>query len=131
MNAINAALRSHLLRLAALSILSVIIGLAIFFAGSGTAQKAFGTMTAGWAVVNLVIVGFSLRNKQLPDLRAFREFLMLNVGLNFGYIGVGLALCLPSGASAVLMGNGAAVAVQGLILQVLDLYLLRQLPTTH
>jgi hypothetical protein len=119
-------LRPHVRRLAAWSAASLAAGAA----GSLKADpfwSSFWLWTAGWATVNLLVCAVSARGKPPSDLRKLREFLVLNEGLNLGYIGVGAALGLASPVAGV-QGAGWAVFVQGLALLVLDTWLLVRLP---
>jgi hypothetical protein len=121
-------LRDHLKRLAIWSGISVLVGIKLIglFANAEVVRSA-GVMTAGWAVVNLIIVGASWNGKPPASRAQFREFIWLNQGLNAGYVGVGLALAL-AGSSAAVVGSGWAVVPQGLALLVLDGILLRRVP---
>ncbi|MCW5938874.1 MAG: hypothetical protein KF884_04980 [Fimbriimonadaceae bacterium] len=89
---------------------------------------SFLAWMCGWCLVNLAICGLSWYGKPPGDLRKLREFLMLNEGLNVGYLGVGLALGLSSNAP-VVQGAGWAIAIQGVALLVLDTWLLMKLPS--
>lgn len=114
----TAELQMHCLRLLVLAAVGVITGLAV--ARRPDPVGSFGWMTAGWSLVNAVIAlpGFL---KPTLDPRTFDDFLAFNLGLNFAYIGVGLVLWRMGTARA--RGAGLAVAIQGLILLVLDGYL--------
>lgn len=121
-------LRGHLLRLAIWSGASLLLGviLAGLF-GSMELLRSAGVMTAGWAVVNLMIVAGGWNGKPPASQAQFREFIWLNQGLNLGYVGVGLSLALAANSAAVT-GSGWAVVPQGLALLVLDGILLRRVP---
>lgn len=119
-------LRRHLARLAICSGASLGFGVEALLNMRGEWNHGFGTLTTGWAVVNLVIVAISRFGKPPEDLRKFREFLMLNMGLNLGYIGVGVAMAVWG--TPWVWGAGVAVALQGAILLVLDGWLLRRVP---
>lgn len=97
---------------------------------SGPFAKGFATMTAGWAVVNLVIGLASSRSSRPQELRKLREFVMLNLGLNVAYVGVGATLALAT-TDPGARGTGAAVVVQGVALFVFDFVLLRRLPVSE
>lgn len=122
MDALRAALDGHLLRLTVWSVLSLVVGLALV-----RRDRGFGIMTVGWALVNLAIVVGSRLGSGPGPLGPFREFLAFNLGLNFGYIGVGVALAVVGRGLA--RGAGVAVAVQGAALLVLDGVLWRMLPS--
>lgn len=124
--------RAHLTRLAVWSAVCVLAcGTALFSAwsmgGPSGLWTSFLTWMCGWCLVNLAICGLSWFGKPPGDLRKLREFLMLNEGLNVGYLGVGVALGLASREPSV-QGAGWAVAVQGLALIVLDAWYLARLP---
>lgn len=75
-------------------------------------------MSGLWCVVNTLIVSYAI---VVPpeSLDAFRRILLINAGLDVGYIAVGgvlLAIKRP-----MLRGFGLAICVQGLFLLVFDL----------
>jgi hypothetical protein len=113
--------QNHLVRLAICSAISLVVAGVAF-----RSHRSFAIMTAGWAVINLIICLSTFRNTP-PPMPQLREFMMLNMGLNAAYIGVGLALLIPKVSTQVMKENGSAVAIQGIILMVLDGYLLTQL----
>lgn len=108
---IETALRAHLVRLLVAGGLSVVVGLAL-------RRTPFGVMTAAWGAVNLLIALASLRGG--PPGAGFRPFLAFNLGLNLGYVGVGIAMAVLAGDRLNVRGFGQAIVVQGLILLLLD-----------
>lgn len=119
-------LRKHLMRLAVWSAAWIPLGLLLAAWRPGGLDAAFGLMSVGWAVVNLAIVAGGMRDRKPVDLRRLREFLALNLGLNLGYLGVGLTMYLLG--QTPVEASGAAVFVQGLALLALDGWLFRALP---
>jgi len=119
-------LRAHLVRLAIWSGLSLIGGLLLLTRRPPELLRGLAILTIGWAVVNLAIAFFSWRGSPPTEMRALREFLMLNLGLNVGYIGVGVTMAILG--SPFVRGAGIAVAIQGFALLVLDGYLMAKLP---
>lgn len=117
-------LRAHLLRLGVWSVLSLVAGIVLL---ARDRAGGFGVMTLGWAVVNLAIVGFSLRSATPPDPEPFRRFLAFNLGLNLVWIAIGLAMWRNRG-NAWVSSAGIAMAVQGTVLQVLDAILYARTP---
>lgn len=105
------ALHDHLIRLLVWGALSVLAGLILH-------RRPFGLMTAGWGGVNLVIALASLRGG--PPGPGLRPFLAFNLGLDLGYVGVGLAMILLAGERTRIKEFGAAVALQGVVLLLLD-----------
>lgn len=139
--ALNRALldgqRAHLNRVAVWGALNLVAGAALFGASRGdehVTRRAFGLQSAGWGAVNLGIVGWALlagppeSATGLADALAAEDrwshILLVNLGLNVGYMAVGGALIaaadrgLRSGPS--VKGHGAAVVLQGAGLMVLD-----------
>jgi hypothetical protein len=139
--ALNRALldgqRAHLNRVAVWGALNLLAGAALFGASRGdehVTRRAFGLQSAGWGAVNLGIVGWALLAGppepvvSLSDALAAEDrwshILLVNLGLNVGYMAVGGALIaaadrgLRSGPS--VKGHAAAVVVQGAGLMVLD-----------
>jgi hypothetical protein len=149
--------RAHLLRLlvwAAGSVLAGSLLLALVAlrraAGPTALLRHFAIQTAAWGAVDLAIVAWAWRGLALRDFagaRALDRFLWLNLGLDVGYVAVGvtLLLCgrwLARRAGATMAGDdraaadapglgavgaGLGVAVQGAALFLLDLVLVRQL----
>lgn len=124
---IVSSLHDHLLRLGLWALFSLLLAMAL--SRRHGVSREFALMTAGWAIINLAIVGFSWNGKP-PELAPFREFLMLNLGLNVGYIGVGLTMALAGKPRARLIGFGWAIALQGIALLAFDGLLLVFLPNS-
>ena len=122
MESLAKELKKHLARLALISVASVGMGFEALLGLSGEWNQGFGTLTVGWAMVNLLICLAGALGKPPADLQKFREFLLLNLGLNVGYVGVGVTMALLG--NPWVEGAGIAVAIQGFILLVLDAWLL-------
>ena len=114
------ALRSHLVRLAVWAGVSIFVGLAL-------CKRPFGTMTLAWGAINLAIALASLRGG--PPGPGLLPFLAFNLGLNFAYVGVGVSMFLLAGERVMVREFGAAIAVQGLALLILDGVLYFQIRT--
>lgn len=127
---LESMLRDHLVRLAALSVLSLAVGAALAVRSGGEAKHGFGTMTAGWALVNLIIVAASWTPRAPVELGPMREFLTFNLGLNIAYIATGATVANLS-PKPFSRGMGFAVVIQGLILLALDGVLYARLPGFH
>lgn len=128
--------RAHLMRVAGWGGLNVAGGLALAWASSRSAQQArwsFGMMSAGWGVVNIGIGAVALATTSPPAAttdavlgaeRTFHDLLLLNLGLNVGYMGVGTAMLVAGtrdvAAADAWRGYGSALILQGLGLLVLD-----------
>lgn len=122
---IRELLTAHMDRLIISAAVSIIMG-AVFAFRPDEAQRSFGWMTIGWAMVNLAIAIFGRLDRSEPNLAPTREFLAFNLGLNIAYIGVAVTL-LALGKPPV-RGAGLAVAIQGALLLALDGYLFWRLP---
>ncbi len=128
-----AAERAHLLRLLAWGASSAVSGLALLawirWRGSRAASLLFhfALQTALWGTIDLLIASASFRGLELRDLDSatgLDRFLWLNIGLDAGYVMVGLTLIIVAwrlGRRQALMGAGLGVAVQGAALALLDL----------
>lgn len=125
MEAIHQELRAHIARLALCSVASLGFGVEAIANIRGEWSQGFGQMTLGWAVVNLLICLMSRLGKGPNDLAKFREFLFLNLGLNAAYIGVGTTMAMLGGEAVA--GSGIAVVIQGALLLVLDVWLLKKI----
>ena len=132
---LRGAQQGHLWRVATWGGISALGGwsLVAFSGRDDTLRRSFGLQTGLWGVINLGIAAAGLLNASAPgaDLAAvieaernYHDLLLLNTGLNVGYIGVGVALWWAGrkGASMPSMwkGHGSALVIQGLGLLVLD-----------
>jgi hypothetical protein len=137
--------RAHLLRVALWGGASLLVGSVLLallaLRRARTAVEAplpwhFAIQTAAWGAVDLVIVLLGARGLALRDHAAatrLDRILWLNLGLDAGYVGVGVTLALTGWLLARrlgLVGAGLGVAVQGTALFVLDLIVVRQLAGT-
>ena len=113
------ALHAHLDRLLVWGALSVVAGLAL-------RRRPFGIMTGAWGAVNVVIVLATWRN--VPHEPDFHAFLAFNLGLDLGYVGVGLAMALLAGDRTRIKEFGGAIVIQGAMLFLLDAFLFLQNP---
>jgi hypothetical protein len=129
-----AAERAHLLRLVVWGGACLVLGgtLLVFLKARGQRSpllQQFAFQTAGWGAIDLVLAANGLRTLHLRDLGGatrLDRFLWLNVGLDIGYVLVGLTLLIAGwrlGRRAGLIGAGAGVIVQGTALVLLDIAL--------
>lgn len=127
--------RAHLLRLFAWSALSILVGTAAWLLSGARSPliRHFAIQTGAWGIVDAALAGVAWPRLELRDYAgalALDRFLWLNIGLDAGYVGVGLTLALCGwrmGQRLGLVGAGIGVIVQGLALMVLDLILAAQL----
>jgi hypothetical protein len=130
--------RAHLLRLALWgggSVLagSLLLALLAVRGGPSPLVRHFAIQTAAWGAVDLAIVAWAWGRLALRDhaaAAALERFLWLNLGLDVGYVAVGVTLALAAwtlGRRLGGVGAGLGVATQGLALFVLDLIFVRQL----
>jgi hypothetical protein len=134
--ALQEAKRDHLWRVAAWGSLNAVGGLALVLASSRSAQSArwhFGAMSAGWGAVNVGIAAAGLASLGSPPAdaaallsseRQFHDILLVNLGLNVAYAGVG-ATMWAAGRRGVdragrWRGFGTSLVLQGVGLLVLD-----------
>jgi hypothetical protein len=133
-----AAERAHLVRLLAWGGGSVLAGTALLaWLHAGRRRSAllqhFGVQTAAWGVVELVlgvIALASLAPRDLAGATRLDRLLWLNVGLDAGYLLVGLTLLATGWACSrrlALVGAGLAIVVQGIALALLDMLLASQI----
>lgn len=102
----------------------------VFLAGKPKGVRhGFALLSAGWCLVNLIIVAASKLFGGPTPLPQLREFLAFNVGLGFAYVGVGVTMAAMSQGRPFARGAGLAVTLQGTVLLVLDAWLLFQLPS--
>lgn len=88
--------------------------------------RHFGIQSGAWGVVDLLIVAAAWKGIAARDLAgaiALDRFLWLNIGLDVGYVMLGITL-MAFGFSAPrrpgLIGAGLAIVAQGAALAILD-----------
>lgn len=124
----------HLLKLGVWAALSILVGSALVAMirlrrTDSPLLQHFGIQCVAWGVIDLAIVWWAGRGIEIRDLAgavALDRFVWLNIGLDIGYVMVGLTLALCGwrfGRQLGLVGAGLGVIVQGLALTVLDLQL--------
>jgi hypothetical protein len=88
------------------------------------ATRGFGRQTAAWGAVDgaIALVGARRRAAKGPtDPARLRRVLLVNAGLDVGYLAAGLALVTaPAARARGLRGDGLAVLLQGGFLLALD-----------
>lgn len=133
-----AAERAHLLRLVLWGGVSFVLGstLLVFLKVRGQRSPLldqFAVQTAAWGAIDLALAGNGLRTLTLRDLASatrLDRLLWLNIGLDAGYVLVGLTLLIAGwriGRRPGLIGAGVGVIVQGTSLALLDLGLASQI----
>ena len=139
--ALQTAQRAHLWRVAAWGMANVALGVSLLAVGDRRehpARHGFGVQSAAWGAVNIGIAtvalstGFGDPTSSLAAAiraeNAYADVLLLNLGLNVGYAGVGAALVavghragIPSAQTrGALRGHGWALVLQGAGLFALD-----------
>lgn len=129
--------RAHLRRVGIWGGANLAAGTALALAAAEDDERvrAFGVQSAGWGAVNGAIALFGLLRSSDPvpssaaDAQGSEDrlahILLVNLGLNVGYMGVGTTMMLLAGDEAPqadrVRGHGGAVVLQGLGLLVLDL----------
>ena len=134
--------RAHLARLFAWALASMLWGSLILAfivvrraAGELPLLRHFAIQLLAWGVINLAIALWAQRGLKLRDYagaRSLDRILWLNLGLDVGYIGVGVAIAVAGwvlGRRLGAVGAGIGVVVQGAALFLLDLVIVRQLLT--
>lgn len=127
--------RGHLLRLGTWALLSIVLGaLLLVIVKRQQAGTPFLTHFAlqllGWGLVDAAVVGWAWKNLAFRDYASamqLQKFLWLNVGLDAGYVGIGITIALAGwllNKRYGALGAGVGVVVQGFALFVLDLRLL-------
>lgn len=133
-----AAERAHLFRLAIWGGASLLVGSTLLSLLRSRSLRSslldhFGIQTAAWGALTLALCFAGLRRLELRDLAGatrLDRFLWLNIGLDTGYVMVGMTL-LVLGWRVMrrpgLVGAGLAVILQGSALALLDLVLAGQI----
>ena len=133
-DALLASERAHLLRLAGWGASSLLVGsalLAWLLARRRVSPllRHFAIQTAAWGAIDLLLAGLSVGSLAVRDLAGatrLDRLLWFNIGLDGGYVMVGLTLALTgwlAGRRLGLVGAGIGVVVQGIALVLLDLVL--------
>ena len=135
---LEAAERAHLLRLLVWGGVSVLTGTALLaWLRTGARQslllKHFAIQTAAWGTVDAIIAAALMAQTAPRDLASatrLDRILWLNIGLDAGYVLVGITLIVVGwrmGRRLGLVGAGMGVVVQGGALALLDLVLAAQI----
>lgn len=141
-DALLSAERGHLVRLGVWGLASLVIGLAGLLAVARRTPRPalvwhFALQTAAWGTIDLglVVAGWgTIAPRDLNGYWGLREFLWLNLGLDVGYMAVGVTLAAcgwAMGRRPGPVGAGLGVLAQGTALLVLDgwlVVLLNRLP---
>lgn len=105
---------------------SVLVGAALAAVASTPGRRAFGIQTAGWGAIDLAIAVVAARSDTPPTPRSLRRLLLINAGLDLGYIATGahIAVRTPSFGGRLTpdeaVGHGTAIVIQGAALLALD-----------
>jgi hypothetical protein len=130
--------RAHLIRLAVWGGASLLVGSALLGLMRARGHRSalldhFGIQTMAWGAVELVLAAAGLQRLELRDLAGatrLDRFLWLNIGLDGGYVMVGITLLVLGWRVTRrmgLVGAGMAVMIQGAALALLDLVLAGQI----
>lgn len=133
-DALLAAERAHLQQLVLWGSASCLLGL-LLLATVGRPRRSpivfhFATQSVAWGAVILAVAVTGLRTLQLRDLASatrLDRFLWLNLGLDIGYVAVGVTIALCAWLLSRRYGGvgaGVAIVVQGLALAVIAARLL-------
>lgn len=135
--ALGEAQRAHLWRVAGWGGASLLTGAGLIVGTDGATRpgwRGFGIQAAAWGAINLGIVAWAFGAGidapaatlagGLAAEDAYGNILLVNIGLNVGYILTGGALAIVAGHGlnhgAAVRGHGLGVVVQGIGLLVLD-----------
>ena len=135
---LEAVERAHLLRLLVWAAASMLAGTAILaWLRAGTRRSEllehFAIQTAAWgaaAAVIAVAMWVNIAPRDVASATRLDRLLWLNIGLDAGYVFVGIALSVTGwrlGRRLGLVGAGIGVVVQGCALALLDLVLAAQI----
>jgi hypothetical protein len=120
-------LHEHGFRLVVWSTISLILGSLVALrqtrsrpenADPSKFMLGFGSITAGWSLINFVFAFLTLTTNAPPEKQALIDMLHVNQILNVGYIVAGIILLFNNRAYG--RGAGLAVTIQGIGLLVLD-----------
>jgi hypothetical protein len=130
--------RAHLLRLLAWGASSMLAGTALlaWLRARGRPSKLlehFAIQTTMWGAIEVAIAAiewYSLAPRDLAAATRLDRVLWLNIGLDLGYVLVGVSLAIVGwglGRRLGVVGAGTGVIVQGTALLLLDLLLAGQI----
>lgn len=126
--------RAHLLRLGGWGAASLLVGTALLAWLVARRHPSpllahFGVQTAAWGGIEVLLAALSwgsLAPRDLAGATRLDRVLWLNIGLDAGYVMVGVALAVAGwrlGRRLGLVGAGIGVVIQGSALALLDLVL--------
>ena len=135
--ALRADQQAHLWRVGAWGLANAVGGAALVLASDREGQPgrwAFGLQSGAWGVVNVGIAAVGLATgpgetatewaAAFAAENGYADVLLVNLGLNAGYIAVGVTLLAVAGRGVstpdAWRGHGAALVLQGTGLMVLD-----------
>jgi hypothetical protein len=130
--------RAHLLRMFVWSAVSILAGTALvawLHAGRRRSEllRHFAIQTASWGLVEALMAAWfwlHVTPRDLASATRLDRILWLNIGLDVGYVLVGISLVIAAlrlGRRFGLLGAGMGVVVQGCALALLDLALAAQI----
>lgn len=130
--------RAHLLRLLAWGASSLLVGTALLAwlrarRSPSALLEHFAVQTSAWGAVEFTFGAVMWRTLALRDLAGATRLdraLWMNIGLDVGYVLVGMTLAIIGwrlGRRLGLVGAGTGVVVQGTALCLLDLLLISQI----
>jgi hypothetical protein len=130
--------RAHLFRLLAWGASSVLVGTALiaWLRVRGLRSpllEQFAMLTAAWGTIEIILAFLARGSLMVRDVSAatrLDRLLWLNIGLDIGYVLVGLALAIAGwqlGRRFKLVGAGIGVVVQGGALVLLHLLFASQI----
>jgi hypothetical protein len=133
-----AAEQAFVLRLLAWGAVSILAGTALLAwlrirRCRSALLEQFATQTALWGVAELLVALMARRSlvpRDLAGATRLDRFLWLNIGIDVGFVLVGLTLAIAGwqlGRRANLLGSGTGVIVQGCALLLLQLMLASQI----
>ncbi|MBC8086487.1 MAG: hypothetical protein H7Z40_04425 [Phycisphaerae bacterium] len=133
--------QGHLQRLGLWAVASVVVGALMLLMLQRKADagflRHFAMQFVGWGLIDGALVAWAWNGLALRDFASatqLQKFLWLNVGLDVGYVAVGITLALTAwvlGKRLGALGAGVGVVVQGAALFVLDMRLLTMMETAR
>jgi hypothetical protein len=131
-DALLSAEKQHLLRLLTWAALSIVAGTLVLLMLAARRARSpllehFAIQTAGWGVVIGIVAFFGWHGLHLRDVSGaarLERTVWMNIGLDAGYVGIGLTLAIAGrmmGRRLGAVGAGLGIVLHGLALLVLDL----------
>ena len=107
-------------RLLTWSIISIIIGLALYFGSPNSILGGIGLQTLIWGVIDAVIALSIVNRQKEQSIEKIAKTVSTSIRFDTIFVIVGIIIILAFFQNPFFMGNGIGVIIQGFFLLLLD-----------